>query len=286
MAKELEKTNKDVFTTPEKTQKAVMNKRATAKGKKKIDKLNKTLDKLQIKYIPLNKLKPNEYNPNRQSEHEFELLCKSMEEDGFTQPIIAQQDGIIVDGEHRWRAANALKMKEIPVVFVEYTEAQRKIATLRHNRARGSEDIELSTDVLRDLEKLGALDWAQDSLMMSEDEITRLLDDIPTPEAFGKDHEYGMAWVPTDTEHSDEAGNVQDAVSISSEDAKRTAFNRTNALQKARTQEERELAQDMPKIYTITFNFNKEEYDIVKKGLGDTPAKQIVEWCKKNAKNN
>jgi len=67
--------------------------------------------------IPVNELQPNEYNPNRQSDHDFELLCRSITEDGFTQPILAQSSTkIIIDGEHRWRAAKAIGMTTIPVV--------------------------------------------------------------------------------------------------------------------------------------------------------------------------
>ena len=175
-------------TTPEATQKAVTEK-IIKKGKKEIDKKNVSLKELAIEYVSVDSIKPNNYNPNRQSEHDFELLLKSMEEDGFTQPIIVQQSTkMIVDGEHRWRAATVLGYTEIPVVFVEMTPEQMRIATLRHNRARGSEDLELSVQVLRDLQELGALDWAQDSLMLSDDEINRLLDDIPVPEALANDH--------------------------------------------------------------------------------------------------
>ena len=74
-------------------------------------------------------------------------------------------------------------------------EAQAKIATLRHNRARGSEDIQMATDVLRDLESLGALDWAADSLDMDDTELQRLLEDIPAAESLAGD-EFSEAWAP------------------------------------------------------------------------------------------
>ena len=83
-----------------------------------------------------------------------------MEEDGFTQPIVAAKsstparDGSegfkIVDGEHRWRAANTLGFDEVPVAVVPMSEEQAKIATLRHNRARGSEDVASIADRLAD----------------------------------------------------------------------------------------------------------------------------------------
>ena len=185
-------------TTPAETQEKVTEK-IKKKGRKEVAKKNKVLESLDIQYINVNDIHPNEWNPNRQSEHDFELLLKSMREDGFTQPVVAikTDEGLIkiVDGEHRWRAAHTLGFDEIPVVITPMTEEQAKIATLRHNRARGSEDVDLTAELLRDLEKLGALDWAQDSLMMDDTEIQKMLEDIPAPEALAAD-EYTEAWEP------------------------------------------------------------------------------------------
>src|ERR1041384_4603434 len=100
-------------------------------------------------------IRPNSYNPNQQSDYEFELLCRSINEDGFTQPIVCQRETReFVDGEHRWTAAivhhylkkNGLEIStqncreardqrfeildpslEIPVVFVEMSIEQMRI---------------------------------------------------------------------------------------------------------------------------------------------------------------
>ena len=61
-----------------------------AKGKRIIEKKFNTLEALRVFYIPHSMISPNQYNPNRQSEFEFELLIKSMSEDGFTQPIVTR----------------------------------------------------------------------------------------------------------------------------------------------------------------------------------------------------
>src|SRR5262245_4862528 len=165
------------------------------KGTAQVERAAQQLSTLTVEYVPADSIKPNDYNPNRQNEHEFRLLMKSIQEDGFTQPIIVGQDDVIVDGEHRWRAGKTLGMDTLPIVRVPMQGAQARIATLRHNRARGSEDLELSVEVLRDLERLGALDWAADSLDLSDKELERLLEDIPAPEALAAES-FGEAWVP------------------------------------------------------------------------------------------
>jgi len=282
-------------TTPEATQKAVSAK-IIKKGKKEIEKKNVSLKELRIEYVPINSIKPNDYNPNRQSEHDFELLIKSMEEDGFTQPIIVQKSTkMIVDGEHRWRAATVLGYTEIPVVFVEMTPEQMRIATLRHNRARGSEDLELSVQVLRDLQELGALEWAQDSLMLSDEEINRLLDDIPVPEALAND-DYSPSWEPseiydeddyTDTNSRQINGTTHggEMITAASLKAVETIKERQALIQSAKNEEERQMAKQQTKLYRISLIFANEEAEIIEKVLGAKPALKLLELCKKELGN-
>lgn len=152
------------------------------------DKNYRPLQKMEITFLGVDEVIPNEYNPNRQSDRDFELLCRSIEEDGFTQPILVQEDTKrIIDGEHRWRAMKVLsatnpRFLKIPCVLVNFTDAQRLISTLRHNRARGSEDINLVANVLQDLKVEGNLEAAADSLLMDDVELQIFLEDIPQAE--------------------------------------------------------------------------------------------------------
>ena len=68
-----------VNTTPEDTQRRVSEK-VKKKGKRTVDKKNKSLETLNVEYVNVNDIHPNEWNPNRQSDHDFELLLKSMSE--------------------------------------------------------------------------------------------------------------------------------------------------------------------------------------------------------------
>lgn len=264
---------------------------ARFKGKAAVEKKTEALEKLEILYVPVSQISANSYNPNRQSDADFELLIRSITEDGFTQPIVAVRTEdeetakthpfTIVDGEHRWRAASQLGMTEIPVAIVPMTLEQARVATLRHNRARGSEDIELATEVLRDLEKLGALDWAADSLMLSDDEINRLLEDIPAPDLLAGD-EFAEAWAP------DKGGEPEgEAVTGSGS----TVVNTTPAaieqqreiekrVEEAHSEEEKEMIRKERTVYRLNLTFTNEEAEDVKAVLGDTPAIKILELCR------
>ncbi len=174
-----------------------VSRRLQDKGRRAVEKLSQRLTTLEVVYLPIDAIRPNGYNPNRQSQREFELLMMSMQEDGFTQPIIVQQDTHeIVDGEHRWRAAHELGYEEVPVILVNMTAEQMRISTLRHNRARGSEDAQAVAAVLRDLEQLGSLDKAGKGLGLSQKELDGLLRTQTAAEALA-DEEYSQAWEPS-----------------------------------------------------------------------------------------
>ncbi len=288
--------------TPEETQGRVISKRAQSKGRKKVAKHFNTLERLEVSYLPIEAIQPNDWNPNRQSDHDFELLLRSMEEDGFTQPIIvipleAEGKYMVVDGEHRWRGAQALGLDEIPVVVVEMSPEQARISTIRHNRARGSHDIELEADLLRDLQRLGAMEWAQDSLLISDEELSRLVDDVSAAEAMANE-DFSEAWVPDDFSDEDAAlirgegmsteqvvistgGNENEkVVTAMSANAIEQARRREELLKKAKTIADRQQADRETKLFRISLMFGGEEAKIVRKVLGNRPAERILEMCR------
>ena len=59
-----------VNTTPEATQQRVSEK-VKKKGKRTVDKKNKSLETLNVEYVNVNDIYPNEWNTNRQSDHDF-----------------------------------------------------------------------------------------------------------------------------------------------------------------------------------------------------------------------
>lgn len=218
------------------------------KGRREVEKKISTLEELKVDYVSVDSVFPNAYNPNRQSDREFELLVKSMMEDGFTTPILVQKKtNTIIDGEHRWRAAHHIGLTEIPVVYVDMTEEQARISTLRHNRARGSEDIELSLKILKDLRSLGALDWAIDSLNISDKELNAFLNDIPVPEIQANE-EYSTSWVPSMSQLENDFQNDR-KISSASKLIKREIKNKEELANQADTEEKRQEI-------LITYNAN------------------------------
>jgi ParB-like chromosome segregation protein Spo0J len=268
------------------------------RGRAAVEKKNKALSTLEVTYVAVDEIRPNAYNPNRQSEHDFQLLMKSMEEDGFTQPVVAVKltaehfdedptlaengyevgDTVIVDGEHRWRASAQLGYKEIPLVYVPMSLAQAKIATLRHNRARGSEDFELAAGVLRDLQALGEAEWAQDSLQLSDEEMNRLLEDVPAPEALAAD-EFGGAWEP-EKQGADAEAELSDRRSSATPAAVEAQREQERRMAEAHTEEEKAAVRRDLGVARFALTFSGEEASIVRAVIGQAPAQSVLDLCR------
>lgn len=248
-------------------------------NKKEIKKDNIVLDNLKIDYMNVDDIVPNAYNPNRQSSHEFELLCRSIEEDGFTQPCVVRiSDKMIVDGEHRWRAAQSIGMEEIPVVFVEMSDAQMRIATLRHNRARGEEDISLAAAVLKDLAKSGSLDDAADSLMLSDQELAKLQKDIPDPELLDSP-EFNKIYdkFGGKEEYEKNRHNIVE----SDEEVSNALREQKDKLEELKKDEERTAVLKESDLYRLSLTYLDGEADIIREVMGKNVAENILTLCAK-----
>jgi len=136
--------------------------------------------------VPIEKVTANDYNPNRVAPPEMELLEVSIWEDGYTQPVVAVYDDkndqyVVVDGFHRYLILkNSARIRErenglLPVVLLDKTMDNRMASTIRHNRARGTHNIELMSTIVSELVEMGKSDrWILKHIGMSPDELLRL----------------------------------------------------------------------------------------------------------------
>ncbi len=159
--------------------------------------------------VPVEKIVPNDYNPNTVAPPELKLLYDSIREDGYTMPIVCYHDKeqdkyIIVDGFHRYRIM--LDYPDIyereggmlPVSVIRKGIDHRMASTIRHNRARGSHDVDLMSNIIKELHELGRSDkWIAKHLGMDRDEILRLKQ-ITGLAALFRDIEFSNAWEPVE----------------------------------------------------------------------------------------
>ena len=109
---------------------------------------------LLIERLPLVALKLDLRNPRRHSDRQIRQIARSIKAFGFNVPILIDQNGKVVAGHGRCKAATLLGMKEVPIIRLEHlTEAQAKAFTIADNRlAETSEwDERLLAESLREL---------------------------------------------------------------------------------------------------------------------------------------
>ena len=170
--------------------------------------------------VPIEKIEPNTYNPNSVAPPELKLLYDSIKEDGYTMPIVCYHDKeqdqyIIVDGFHRYRIMldhPDIYEREggmLPVSVIDKPIDYRMASTIRHNRARGSHDVDLMSNIVKELHDIGRSDaWIAKHLGMEKDEILRLKQ-ITGLTALFQDVQFGRAWEPVE-EDDDFGGFPQD----------------------------------------------------------------------------
>lgn len=148
----------------------------------------------------------NDYNPNTVAPPEMELLHTSIQEDGYTQPIVVyQHDGIyeVVDGFHRNRVGKEYKDIHdrihgyLPVTIINddrHEKADRIASTIRHNRARGKHRVEAMSDIVIELKRRN---WSDSKIAkelgMDADEVLRLTQITGLAEMFS-DKDFSEAW--------------------------------------------------------------------------------------------
>ena len=142
--------------------------------------------------VPIEKIEPNSYNPNSVAPPEMKLLYDSIKEDGYTMPIVCY-----------YSAAQDIYDREkgmLPVTIIDKPIDERMASTIRHNRARGSHNVDLMSNIINELHEIGRSDsWIAKHLGMDKDEILRLKQITGLTVLF-KDVEFGQAWKPVEEE--------------------------------------------------------------------------------------
>jgi ParB-like chromosome segregation protein Spo0J len=159
-----------------------------------------------VEWVPAAEVTANDYNPNAVAPPEMELLRLSIMADGYTQPIVTNEEGaarVVVDGFHRNRVGKeCADVAErlhgyLPVVQIRsdrLDRGDRIAATIRHNRARGKHQVVAMSEIVLELKRRN---WSDGKigkeLGMDPDEVLRLAQISGLAEAFA-DRAFSEAW--------------------------------------------------------------------------------------------
>ena len=136
-----------------------------------------------LQWVDRDRLKPNDYNPNKVNLENLKLLVQSILTNGWTLPIVVRPDYTIIDGFHRWTVAGQEPLYsklqgKVPVVIVTHEDQSEDIyGTVTHNRARGTHLLEpMKAIVKRLLDEGKTVAEIGKQLGMKPEEVFRLSD--------------------------------------------------------------------------------------------------------------
>jgi len=159
-----------------------------------------------VRWVPIDMVSPNDYNPNSVARIEMKLLYTSILHDGYTQPVVTiwddeKQKYVIVDGFHRYYTAKVnpdiLERNHglLPIVVISADMNHRMASTVRHNRARGKHSVSGMANMVFSMLENG---WEDadicNELGMEAEELVRLKHITGFSKLFA-DAGYQRAWV-------------------------------------------------------------------------------------------
>jgi ParB/RepB/Spo0J family partition protein len=127
-----------------------------------------------IEQRKIESIRPYPRNPRR-NDAAVDRVAQSIREFGFNQPIVVDSDGVIVVGHTRFKAAQKLKLTEVPVLVatasIEKLQAYR-LADNKLNELAEWDDTKLIEELKEIIDRLGSADLTG----FNSEELAELLD--------------------------------------------------------------------------------------------------------------
>ena len=111
---------------------------------------------MDFRKIEISKLVPASYNPRKDlkpGDAEFEKIKRSIEEFGYVEPVIVNEDMTIIGGHQRAKVLSALGYEEIDCVVITVDKTKEKALNIALNKITGDWDTEALAVLLSELDK-------------------------------------------------------------------------------------------------------------------------------------
>lgn len=130
---------------------------------------------LSIKYKKIAELNSYKNNPRTHSQEQVAQLVRSIEEFGWTNPILIDEKNTIIAGHGRLEAAKKLGLEQVPTITLdELSEAQKRALVIADNKLALNAGWDYST-LIEELKILVDVDYELAVTGFHEDEINTLL---------------------------------------------------------------------------------------------------------------
>lgn len=133
-------------------------------------------------------LKPYENNPRQHSESQLDRLVRSIQEFGFTNPILVDADSNVIAGHGRLMAAELMGLTTVPTIELKHLTTEQKRAyviadnQLALNSTWDDDVLQAELEALGDAGyDLSLLGWGDDIPTFTEDPDYSALDDLDDP---------------------------------------------------------------------------------------------------------
>jgi ParB-like chromosome segregation protein Spo0J len=125
---------------------------------------------MQVELRDITTIQPYPGNPRR-NDHAVAAVAASIQEFGFRQPLVVDEDGVLIVGSTRFKAALLLGLKMVPVhVATGLTPAQRRAYRIADNRT--AEIADWDSDLLAaELAELKNMEFDLHLLGFAADEL-------------------------------------------------------------------------------------------------------------------
>lgn len=143
---------------------------------------------MNIKQLKLNEIRPYDRNP-RKNDRAVDTVAQSIEQYGFQQPIVVDNDGVIIVGHTRYRAAQKLNLLTVPVLIADnLTQDQVQAYRIMDNRSNENSrwDDQLLLEELRDLLESIDIPELSNNTGFTESELHKMFRDETTEELLAK----------------------------------------------------------------------------------------------------
>ena len=136
---------------------------------------NAIVGDLHVEYRPISALIPYARNARTHSEEQVAQIVASIEEFGWTNPVLVDEKGGIVAGHGRVLAAKQLGIEQVPCIkLAGLTEAQKRAYVIADNKL--ALNAGWDEDLLRlELSELKGLDFDLDLIGFDEAELADIL---------------------------------------------------------------------------------------------------------------
>src|ERR1700722_7288036 len=104
-----------------------------------------------IEFVPMAQLKPNPRNAKKHPDHQVALIAENFEGLGVIQPIVIDENGMIICGHGRFEAGKKIGLTHLPAIRLSgLTSAQKRALALADNKLAelGDWDLDMLSEEL------------------------------------------------------------------------------------------------------------------------------------------